>query len=107
MCGGLYGWTTNRRDLSHIEEDCWDAGMPDVLLHSRASGGAWCSTSAQRDCLKGRFSGPDSWTMWAFWTASWSVDASLMSEIAVVDDVSVKNFGRFSWMCWDRFGRVS
>lgn len=60
MCGGLYGCTTITRDSSRIVPDCKDAGMPEVLDHSSAEGGACCSMVDQRDCLKERFSGPDS-----------------------------------------------
>lgn len=41
-----------------MELDCWEAGMPEVEDIRRAWGGACCSICGQRDCLKGRFSGP-------------------------------------------------
>ena len=80
--------------------DCWLAGIPDVLLQSKASFGACFSTSAQRSILKGAFSGPDSWTMVAFWTAEGREVAMFMEEMSMLG----RELGDCDWvweMSWD------
>ena len=58
-----------------MSADWAEAGMPDVDDQRRASFGACGSMLAHRDFLKGRFSGPCSWIMVAFETASESDEA--------------------------------
>lgn len=103
MCGGLYGCTTSTRDLSFIFSDCADAGIPEVLLQRSAVGGACVSMSAHRDCLKGRFSGPDSWMMVAFWSAegrSWAMvmeDSEESRGLLLLLGVGGKKDGSVDW----------
>ena len=79
MWGGLNGCTTSSLVLSVMPAFCCDAGIPEVLVQSSASGGATLSTSAHNCVLKASFSGPLSWTMVQPATASATDDVSLTS----------------------------